>query len=132
MASRLTIRHDRPGVPEPGRQTTMEALVIISHLLQYVLAVAALYFCIMLFRRRRFWGWLLLSAIFLEPFYLLFARAIRGRPMLAFKSVSEGSDGITEVTYSLNFPFFYILAVLGLFLLFRQAQMKIGGHDEVV
>jgi hypothetical protein len=100
----------------------MEALAIISHLLHYVLAVAALYFCITLFRRRRVWGWLLLSAVFLEPFYLLFARAIRGRPLLAYKSVSAGSDGIMQVSYRLDFPFFYILAVLGFFYFFDRGR----------
>jgi hypothetical protein len=110
----------------------MEAVAIISHLLHYVLAAAALYFCVTLYRHRRVWGWLLLSTVFLEPFYLLFVRAIRGRPLLTYKSVSAGSDGIMQVSYRLDFPFFYILAVLGLFLIFRQAQTKIGGHDDVV
>ena len=109
----------------------MEALAIISHLLHYVLAVAALYFCVKLFRPRRVWGWLLLSAVFLERFYLLLMRAIRGRSLLAYKSVSASSDGIMEVSYRLDFPFFYILSVIGLFLLFRQTQKKIGGHDDV-
>ena len=102
-----------------------EALAIFSHLLHYVLAVAAVYFCVTLFRRGRGLGWLLLSAVFCEPFYLLFMRAIRGRPLLAYKSVSAGSDGIMQVSYRLDFPFLYILAVIELFLLFRQSQRKI-------
>ena len=109
----------------------MEALAIISHLLHYFLAVAALYFCIALFRRQRVWGWLLLSAIFLEPFYLLLMRAIRGRPLLPYKVVSAGSDGIMQVSYRLDFPFFYVLAVVGLFLVFRHAQMKIERDNFV-
>jgi hypothetical protein len=76
-------------------------------------------------------GWLFVSAIFLEPFYLLVVRAIRGRPLLAYKTVSAGSDSFMHVTYRWDFPLFYILAVVGLFLLFRQSQRKIGGHDVV-
>ena len=109
----------------------MEALAIISHLLHYVLAVAALYFCVTLYQRGRVLGWIFISAIFLEPFYLLVVRAIRGRPLLAYKSVSVGSDGIMEVIYRVDFPFFYILAVVGLFLIFRQSQKEIRGHDVV-
>ena len=109
----------------------METLAIISHIMHYVLAVAALYFCVTLFLRRRVLGWLLLSAVFVEPFYLLVVRAIRGRSLLAYKSVSVSYDGIKEVIYRVDFPFFYILAVIGLFLIFRQSQKEIEGHDMV-
>ena len=106
----------------------MEALALISHLFRHVLMFAALYFCITLFRRRGGFGWLFLGAVFLEPLYLLLWRFVHGRPLLAYKSVS-GGEGIMEVNYRVDFPFFYILSVVGLFLLYRQSQKKIGGHD---
>ena len=103
----------------------MEALAIISHLLHFVLAILAVYFCVSLFRRHRECGWLLVSVVFLEPFVLLLMRAIRGRPLLAYKSVSAGSDGIMQVSYRMDFPFLYIIAVIGLFMLVRDSQKKI-------
>ena len=103
----------------------MEALAIISHLLHFVLAILAIYFCVTLFRRHRACGWLLVSAVFLEPFVLLFMRAIRGRPLLAYKTVSAGSDGIMQVSYRMDLPFLYIIAVAGLFMLVRDSQKKV-------
>jgi hypothetical protein len=102
----------------------MEALAIISHLLRYVLAILAVYFCVTLFRQRRACGWLFVSAVFLEPFVLLVMRAVRGSPLLAYKTVSAGSDGIMLVGYRMDFPFLYIIAVVGLFMLVRDSQKK--------
>lgn len=100
----------------------MEALAIISHLLHFVLALSAIYFCVTLFRRHRACGWLLVSAVFLEPFVSLFMRAIRGRSLLAYKTVSAGAEGIAQITYRVDFPFLYTIAVVGLFLLVRDSQ----------
>ncbi len=109
----------------------MEALAIISHLLHYVLAILAVYFCIMLFRRGRALGWLLISAVFLEPFLLLVVRVIRGRQLLAYKTVSTGSDGIMQISYRMDFPFLYIVSVVGLFLLVRETQKNMESEDDV-
>ena len=103
----------------------MEALAITSHLLHYVLAVLAIYFCVTLFRRSRACGWLLVSAVFLEPFFLLVMRVIHGRPLLAYKTTSLGADGIMQISYRMDFPFCYIVAVVGLFMLVRESQKKI-------
>ena len=103
----------------------MEALAIISHLLHFVLAILAIYFCVTLFHRHRACGWLLVSAVFLEPFVLLLMRAIRGRPLLAYKTVSAGADGIMQVSYRMDFPFLYLIAVIGLFMLVRDSQKKV-------
>jgi len=100
----------------------MEALAIISHILHFVLAIVAICFCVTLFRRHRACGWLMLSAVFLEPFVLLLMRSIRGRSLLAYKTVSTGSDGIMEISYRVDFPFLYIVAVIGLFMLARRSQ----------
>jgi hypothetical protein len=105
----------------------MQSLAIISHLLHYALAVAGVYFCITLFRQRRVFGWLLLSAVFLEPLVLLVMRVFRGRSLLPYKTTALGPDGIAEVSYRMNLPFFYILAVVGLFMLVRESRKKMAG-----
>ena len=108
----------------------MEAVALISHLLRYVLAIVAILFCVALFRRQRACGWLLVGVVFLEPFVFLFMRAMRGRPWLAYKSVSASPDGVMEVSYRLDFPFFYIAAVVGLFMLMRGAREKVEGFID--
>lgn len=102
----------------------MEALAILSHLLHYVLAVIAVTICLRLYRPQRQWGWLFLSAIFLEPFVLLVMRVLNGRPLMPYKVVNHGADLIMNVTYRYNFPFLYLLALVGLVLLFRQTRGK--------
>jgi hypothetical protein len=101
----------------------MEALAIISHLLHYALALAALYCCVTLFRRQRQVGWLFVSAVFLEPFVLLLMRAFHSRPLLRYKTIGDvGPDGVLNISYNFNFPFLYILAVAGLFILVREVR----------
>jgi hypothetical protein len=109
----------------------MEALAISSHLVRYVLSILAVYFCITLFLRRRALGWLLVSALFLEPFLLLVMRAIHGRPLLAYKTVSAGSDGVMQASYHMDFSFLYLVAVIGLFMLVRGSQKKMENGDFV-
>ena len=110
----------------------MEAPAIISHLLHFVLAILAVYFCVTLYRRHHACGWLLVSAVFLEPFLLLVMRAIRGRPLLVYKTMAAGSDGIAQVSYRMDFPFLYIVAVIGLFMLVRHSQKKMESGNDVV
>ena len=86
------------------------------------MAILAIYFCITLFRRHGACGWLLLGAVFLEPFVLLIMRAIHGHPLLTYKTMSAGSDGIGVISYKVDFPVLYIISVIGLFLLVRQSQ----------
>jgi len=100
----------------------MEAIAITSHLLHYILASLAVTFCIMLFRHYRQVGWLLVCEVFLEPFAVLLMRAIRGRPLLPYRTMGAGPDGIMHVNYSMDFPVLYILAVVGLFLLVRETR----------
>ena len=95
----------------------METIAIILHLLHYVLALLAVIFCIILFRHHRQIGWLLICAVFLEPFVLLVMRAVRGRPLLPYRAMVTGPDGIMHVGYRMDFSVFYIVAVVGLFLL---------------
>ena len=103
----------------------MEFLAFISHLLRYVLALVAVLFCVALFRRQGACGWLFVGVVFLEPFVFLLMRAIRGRPLLAYKTVSASPDGVIDVSYRVDFPFFYIAAVVGLFMLMRGAREKV-------
>jgi hypothetical protein len=100
----------------------MESLAIISHLLHFAFAILAVYFCVVLFRRHRAWGWLLVSAVFLQPFVLLVMRAIRGYPLLAYKTAAAGSDGMMQISYRLDFPFLYLITVAGLFMLARDPK----------
>ena len=100
----------------------METIAIISHLLHYALAVVAAILCVRLFRRQRQFGWLLVGVVFLEPLLLLAMRAFRGRPLLSYETQTVGSDGVLHITYRLDFPVLYILAVIGLFMLFREAR----------
>lgn len=106
----------------------MEALAIIPHLLEFALGIIAVYCCVTLFRRQRSFGWLLLGTIFLEPFILTSIRAIHGHhPLLAYKTMSAGSDGLMHLTCRVDFLFLYIIAVIGLFMLIRSAQENVRG-----
>jgi hypothetical protein len=80
------------------RWASVETLAIGSQLLHFVMAILALYFCVTLFLRQHAYGWLLLGAGFLEPFVLLLMRAVRGRSLLAYKTVSSSADGIMQVS----------------------------------
>lgn len=76
----------------------MESLALFSHLLHYVLAVVAVYFCVTLYRRHRQCGWLLVSAVFLEPFVLMLTRAVRDRPLLRYQTSGPAEDGVGQLT----------------------------------
>ncbi len=102
----------------------MGALAIISHLLHYVLATLAVACCVTLFRRHRAVGWIFVSAVFAEPFLLLAMRAIRGLALLPYKTMTTDADGILQVSYRMNFPFLYLVAVAGLLLLVREARRE--------
>jgi hypothetical protein len=100
----------------------MEIIAIISHLLRYVLAVTGIILCVILFRRRRQCGWLLIGAIFLEALVPLVGRVLHGSPLLFYKTQTVGSDGVAQINYRFDFPICYILAVIGLYLIFREIQ----------
>jgi hypothetical protein len=102
----------------------MEALALLSHLFHFVVAGLAVYFCAKLFLHHRARGWLLLGAVFLEPFVRPLIRAASGRPLLPYKSVTPSTDGILHVNYKMDFQFLYLISVIGLFLLFRDSRKK--------
>jgi hypothetical protein len=100
----------------------MELIAIISNLLRYFLALAALVFCVMLFRHYRKIGWLLVGAVFLEPVVQLALRAAQGWPLLPYKRIVPSTDNLLHVEYTWDFPILYLLAVVGLFLLVRKIR----------
>src|SRR5450432_2386791 len=98
----------------------MEVIAVISHLAHYILAAVAIVLCVILYRRQRKCGWLLVGTVFREPFVLLVMRAIHGRPLFSYKTQSLGSDGVLHINYQWDFPVLYVLAVIGLYLLVRD------------
>jgi|GEM_PF-4779242 len=100
----------------------MEAIAIALYLSRYLLAVAAVSFCILLFRYSHRIGWLFLGALFLEPFFGILIRLSHGRRLLAYRKSSADEDGIAVLNYTWDVPVFYFVAVVGLFLLFREAR----------
>jgi hypothetical protein len=96
----------------------MNARHIIPFLLdvlQYPLGLLAVGACIFLFVRSRHPGWLLLSAIFLEPFFWLIYGMAQGLPFpLRYRQAFYDDAGILHESISYNVPFFLIVAVVGL------------------
>jgi hypothetical protein len=104
---------------------SIKGLAIASQILQLLLAGLACFWSATLFRRNGSLGWLLLGGVFLEPFALVAMRMLRGGPWLAYKTMSAGADGVMNVTYRVDFRFFYIISVFGLFLLTRTSKHEI-------
>ena len=100
----------------------MEAIAIMLALSRYVLAVAAVYLCVLLYRHYRHCGWLVLGASLLEPFVHLLIRLVQGRPLLVSGTTGQTVDGVATFTYRWEFPYYWILTVLGLFLLWRATR----------
>jgi hypothetical protein len=100
----------------------MEALAIILQLLRFVLAALAVYFCVALFRQHRRAGWLLLSALFAEPFLELVLRLLKGGAFFTTQTTRSAEGDILHVTYRLQLPILYYVAFIGLFILFREAR----------
>jgi hypothetical protein len=78
----------------------------------YALAGVSVGLCIALFRHHREIGWLPLAAAFTWPFLNATLRVIHGRPFFTYAHTASGT-----VNISLNFPWFYLLVVLGLVML---------------
>lgn len=105
----------------------METLAIISQLFTFAIAAAAVILCVYLFRHNRQPGWLLLAAVFLEPFALLAMRAARGGPLLHYATTAPepvGPEGALQITLKFEFPAFYIIALIGLILLVRETRSR--------
>jgi hypothetical protein len=104
----------------------MQIIAIISLLSYYVSALLAVALCVMLFRQSRQRGWLLVSVAFMQPFWVLLSRAIHGRQLFTYMTVGVAPDGSQRISYRVDFPVFYVVAIIGLYLLVRKT------HHETV
>lgn len=100
----------------------MEIIAITTQLSRYLFAALAVALCIMLFRRERQFGWLLVSVAFIPSFYALLMRAIHGRPLLTYMSSGTSPEGFARIGYRVDFPIFYLVAIIGLYLLVQQKR----------
>lgn len=107
---------------------SLHFVAITSHLLHFVVALLAIWCCILLFRHHRQRGWILLAAIFLEPFVLLVMRAIRARPLLPYRTYGGVVDGALQVNYRIDFPVLLIVAAVGLWMLVRHARREAANN----
>jgi hypothetical protein len=105
--------------------TIYEIIAILLAASRFVLAAAGIVLCVLLFRRARNFGWLLVGVVFLEPFYRLAIRMARGLPLLNHWSHGKGrGDGVAIIVLNYDFPLYEICAVLGLWLLLRRVQRE--------
>jgi hypothetical protein len=100
------------------------ALAAGLDILTLVLAGAALVFCILIFRLNRNCGWLLLGVSFTYPFYRVVWRMAHGWSPFWYLHPAGGANGIPGQKIILEFPFWSVLAVLGLFLIYRKAKRE--------
>jgi hypothetical protein len=93
--------------------------------LYLALAIAAILLCVLIYHYSRSIGWLFLGVLFVEPLYRVAFRAVRGLPLLWYRTTSSvGPDGISTQTIRFDIPVLYIFAVVGLFLLYRRARRE--------
>lgn len=100
----------------------MEAVAAILFISQFVLSAIAASLAVVLFRHSRSVGWLLLAVAFLSPFAFLLLRLAHGLPLLTYHSYGRAANGALQVTVRYDIPGFYILVVVALFLLLREAR----------
>jgi hypothetical protein len=82
--------------------------------------------CVLLFRKHRRAGWLLLGAAFMTPLFLLFLRIAHGLPVLTYRSYGLSADGMAHLTYRFDIPGYCLVVVLALSLLLRDARRRRG------
>ncbi len=90
--------------------------------LNYALSATAVGLCVVLYRLQRQIGWLVLGVACLWPFGAVLLRIVHGTRLLTYRSVGIGHDGVAQLTYSLQIPGFYLLTVVALLLLIRDAR----------
>jgi hypothetical protein len=105
--------------------TLYEIFAIALAIFRFVLAGAAIVLCVMLFRRAHRIGWLLLAAMFVEPFCSLAVRAAHGRHLLVYRTWGpDTGDGTAHMILHYNISAEYICAVVGLYLLARGVRRE--------
>jgi hypothetical protein len=102
----------------------METLAVLSQLSVYALSLLAVALCVMLFRRSQQPAWLLVSVVFIQPICALVMRVIHGRPLLHFMSAQVTPDGLQQIRYTVEFPVFSLVAIIGLYLLVRKMRYE--------
>jgi hypothetical protein len=100
----------------------MENLAAISYFANFALSATATFLAFKLFRRYRHCGWLMLGVAFLSPFGFLLLRLLHGRPLLTFRSYGPAVNGVAQLTYRVEIPWFYMVVVAGLLSLYRDAR----------
>ena len=100
----------------------METLAIIAATSYYVFAIIGVTLCVILFRHYRQYAWLLVSVAFGQPIWFLFWRLIHGRPLLYYITATTAPDGSIRQGYHIDFPVFFIVAIIGLYLLVRKTR----------
>jgi hypothetical protein len=100
----------------------MEILAAILYFSNFALSATAAILAVMMFRHYRYCGWLLLAVAFLSPFDFLLLRFLHGRPLLTYRSYGPAINGVTQLSYHLEIPCFYIVVVVALLLLIRDAR----------
>ncbi|MDD5141540.1 MAG: hypothetical protein PHY43_14925 [Verrucomicrobiales bacterium] len=102
----------------------MEAIAAILFYSRFVLAVVVMGLCIMLFRRYRQVGWLVLAAAFLEPFIHVLMSAVQGKPLLTYRALGSVVNGAMQVKYRLELPVFYVVVATALLLLLWEVRHR--------
>ena len=100
----------------------MEAIAAILYFSQFVLSAIAASLSIVLFRHYRNVGWLLLAVAFLSPFWFLLLRIVHGQPFFTYRTYGPAVNGIPTLTIRYDIPGFYMLVVVALLLLLRDAR----------
>ena len=101
--------------------TFYEIIAIGLAILRIVLAGAGIVLCVMLFHHAHRIGWVLLAALFVEPFWSLAARAAHGRHLLVYRTWGPDTGGGTaHMVLHYNISAEYICAVVGLYLLWKR------------
>jgi hypothetical protein len=100
----------------------MEILSAIFYFSNFALSATAVFLAVLLFRRFRNYGWLLLAGGFTSPFFFLLLRLFSGHRLFTYKIVGAGANGVTDVTIHYEFPVFYLAVVIGLIFLVRAGK----------
>jgi hypothetical protein len=100
----------------------MEILAAILYFSQFAFSATAAVLAAMLFRHYRHVGWLLLAAAFLTPFVFLLLRFMNGRPLFTYYSIGPVVNGAAQITISYDIPGFYMIVVVALLSLIRDAR----------
>jgi hypothetical protein len=104
--------------------TTLEILAAALFVSRFLLAAIAIGLCLLLFGKSWLAGWILLALAFLEPFILELIRLIQNKPLLTYRAVGPVVNGAMTLNYRLEFPFFYLITVVGLFALVKGFQRR--------